>query len=395
VVQSTKFEFVINLKAAKTLGLMFPTELLVRANEVIEWNGANSLQGLAAQRLGRWQCGRSRRPYRQSVFYGVSFEAYAERVAAFRQGLNDVGLVEGRNVAIEYRSADIPIVCATGGDALACGLVASLSRPSENVTGVTFLNAEVGPKRLQLLCEVVREGPGLADHKVKRLPQSDGLWFLCEDLGPLEARVANSLFSTSTPSRTSTQHSRRSRSAALRRSSWARNRLADEPMSLDDLAPEERWSRSRWCPCAKPAQPPNMWRLCGYCGNIPSFADQQFSSDTRFSNELLSPPPQNCRDFRPRHSGSNLTKSRSLGPGQFTGDGACSAIGFGTSPHCPSSSPRSPRSPFSAPSRAEPEFDLLPIRPSLGLVGSGLMRNNAAHLDALNPVPRPSMYGIA
>jgi putative ABC transport system substrate-binding protein len=132
---------------------------------------------------------------------GVSFEAYANRVAAFRQGLKEAGFVEGQNVAIEYRSADghperlpalaadlvrrqvgvivaiggnaatraakaetasIPIVFAIGGDALAFGLVASLSKPTENVTGVSFLNGVVGSKRLQLLCEVVREGPNLA-----------------------------------------------------------------------------------------------------------------------------------------------------------------------------------------------------------------------------------------
>jgi putative ABC transport system substrate-binding protein len=132
---------------------------------------------------------------------GVSFEAYANRVAAFRQGLNEIEFIEGQNVTIEYRSADgqserlpalaadlvrrqvsvivavgggrpavaakaatgsIPIVFARGGDALANGFVTSLSRPGENVTGVTFLNELLGPKRLQLLFEVVREGPSLA-----------------------------------------------------------------------------------------------------------------------------------------------------------------------------------------------------------------------------------------
>ena len=132
---------------------------------------------------------------------GVSFEAYAKRIDAFRQGLREVEFIESRNVAIEYRSADghpdrlaalaadlvrrqvgvivaigaevspraakaatasIPIVFATGGDALVNGLVANLSRPTENVTGITFLNSSLEPKRLQLLCEVVRQGPNLA-----------------------------------------------------------------------------------------------------------------------------------------------------------------------------------------------------------------------------------------
>jgi putative tryptophan/tyrosine transport system substrate-binding protein len=131
---------------------------------------------------------------------GVSFEAYANRVAAFRQGLKEVGFV-GQTVAIEYRSADghperlpslaadlvrrqvgvivaidaegapraakaatanIPIVFAIGGDALNSGLVANINRPTENITGVTFLNSELGPKRLQLLCEVLRRCPNLA-----------------------------------------------------------------------------------------------------------------------------------------------------------------------------------------------------------------------------------------
>jgi putative ABC transport system substrate-binding protein len=113
--------------------------------------------------------------------------------AAFHQGLSETGYVEGRNAAIEYRAAEnqfdrlpalaadlvrrqvsvifapairpalaakaatttIPIVFATSADPVQSGLVASLSRPGGNVTGVTSLNAEVGAKRLELLHEAV------------------------------------------------------------------------------------------------------------------------------------------------------------------------------------------------------------------------------------------------
>src|SRR5262249_1435639 len=118
--------------------------------------------------------------------------APADRLAAFRQGLNDLGYIEGRNVAVERRDSDqydrlpelaselvrdqvtavfadnlaaavsaraatatIPIVFAVGGDPVRDGLVTSLSRPTGNLTGVTYFAGEVLSKRLELMRELV------------------------------------------------------------------------------------------------------------------------------------------------------------------------------------------------------------------------------------------------
>jgi ABC-type uncharacterized transport system substrate-binding protein len=113
-------------------------------------------------------------------------------IAGFRQGLTAAGFNEGQNVAIEYRHADnqlerlpglvaelirlpvavivgnisaalaakaatttVPIVFATGSDPVVDGLVASLNRPSGNVTGVSFVSGLLGAKRLEMLRQLV------------------------------------------------------------------------------------------------------------------------------------------------------------------------------------------------------------------------------------------------
>jgi putative ABC transport system substrate-binding protein len=127
-------------------------------------------------------------------------ETSADVLAAFRQGLRDAGYVEGQSVTIEYHwlqgryervpmlmadlarrpvavivamadslalpakaaTTTIPIVFATGADPVVLGLVGSLNRPGGNLTGVTNLNVGLGPKRLELLCQVIPDATEIA-----------------------------------------------------------------------------------------------------------------------------------------------------------------------------------------------------------------------------------------
>jgi ABC-type uncharacterized transport system substrate-binding protein len=134
---------------------------------------------------------------------------FRHRVAAFKEGLSQLGFVEGQNVAIEYRwaedhydklpnlaaelvrkevtiivaaggsqtaiaaksaTATIPVVFMQGGDPVQLGLVASLSRPGGNVTGITIVTVETMQKRLEMLKEL--------------LPKKDSFAFLVHSGNP-------------------------------------------------------------------------------------------------------------------------------------------------------------------------------------------------------------------
>jgi putative tryptophan/tyrosine transport system substrate-binding protein len=154
--------------------------------------------GLAVPRTARAQ---SQTMLRIGYLGSETAGLYQPRLRAFHEGLRELGFEEGRNVAVEYRWAEghndrlpalaaelvrreiavlaapgsvvaalaakaatstIPVVFVVGADPVEAGLVPSLSRPGGNVTGVTTLNTEVGPKRLELLKEIVTTGKTFA-----------------------------------------------------------------------------------------------------------------------------------------------------------------------------------------------------------------------------------------
>jgi putative tryptophan/tyrosine transport system substrate-binding protein len=134
-------------------------------------------------------------------FLNSASDPSGQAVAEFRRGLAETGYVEGRNVSVVYHWAEaqydrlpglaadllsrhvavivttggmpsvlaakaatttIPIVFTVGGDPIEFGLVASLNRPGGNITGVSILNVELAPKRLELLRELLPAATDMA-----------------------------------------------------------------------------------------------------------------------------------------------------------------------------------------------------------------------------------------
>jgi putative ABC transport system substrate-binding protein len=149
---------------------------------------------------------------------GQSADSLTHLVTAFRQGLNEMGYVEGQNVAIEYRWANghvdrlpalaaellqrksaviaatggdpvaltakratttLPVVFTIGGDPVALVLVESLNRPGGNVTGISQITAMLDPKRLEALHELL---PAITAVGVLHNPQNANAAFQVPDL---------------------------------------------------------------------------------------------------------------------------------------------------------------------------------------------------------------------
>ena len=231
--QPTKFEFVINLKTAKQIGVTIPPVVLARANKADQMTNRHEPVRLR-QETDKNQPKATTSSSRQSrienpngyASWVVALPRYAfvarrrgaaagenpadricvsdwrsqdpgPQVEGFRQGLRDLGYIEGKNILVEYRYIEgksdripslvaelvqlkvdvlvlgplpairaakqatktIPIVMVTTQDPVAAGFVDSLARPGGNITGLTRLQRELSGKRLELLKEAV---PGIS-----------------------------------------------------------------------------------------------------------------------------------------------------------------------------------------------------------------------------------------
>ena len=175
--------------------LSFGPQLALSSSSGEKVRRRDFIEGVAGSAAAWPLAARAQEPAKPVVGFinAASAKGYERQVAAFLKGLGEAGFVEGQNVTVEYRWADgqndrlpamaadlvrrqvsviaatttpaalaarlatttIPIVFEGGMDPIRVGLVARLDRPGSNITGVTQLNVQVAPKRLQLLHEVV------------------------------------------------------------------------------------------------------------------------------------------------------------------------------------------------------------------------------------------------
>ena len=170
-------------------------------------------------------------------------------IEGFRQGLRDLGYIEGRNVVLEYRWVDrddrllelarelvqlkvdviltgstpatvaakeatktIPIIFGAASDPIGVGLVASLARPGGNITGMSLLAPELWPKRLELLKETVpklarvamlwnRSNPGMAARAKETQDAAQHMGVAVQDRGAKDSQELENIFNVITKDR--------------------------------------------------------------------------------------------------------------------------------------------------------------------------------------------------
>jgi putative ABC transport system substrate-binding protein len=170
-------------------------------------------------------------------------------IEGFRQGLRDLGYIEGQNVVLEYRWADrderlhelarelvqqkvdviltgstpatvaakeatktIPIIFGAASDPIGVGLVASLARPGGNITGMSLLAPELWPKRLELLKETVpklsrvamlwnRSNPGMAARAKETQDAAHHMGVAVQDRGAKDSQELENIFNVITKDR--------------------------------------------------------------------------------------------------------------------------------------------------------------------------------------------------